>query len=98
MGQVVTLEDNFGMKQKFTNYLKENCRKHSDEQFLFRYFINFAFVREISLNPSGNFGWVNSFTLRTSLESIVCYFHIFEKNFGIKQKFTIFEEELLSGF
>ena len=31
---------------------------------------------------------INSFTLRASLESIVCYFHIFEKNFGIKQKFT----------
>ena len=31
---------------------------------------------------------INSFTLRASLESIFCYFHNFEKNFGIKQKFT----------
>ena len=31
---------------------------------------------------------LNSLTLRAFLESIVCYFHIFEKNFGIKQKFT----------
>ena len=33
----------------------------------------------ISLNP---------FTLRVSLESIVCYFHTFENNLGIKEKFS----------
>ena len=36
---------------------------------------------------------LNSFTLRASPESIVCHFHIFEKNFGIKQKFTDYLEK-----
>ena len=31
---------------------------------------------------------VNPFTLRVPLESIVCYFHTFENNFGIKRLFT----------
>ena len=31
---------------------------------------------------------INPFTLRVSLESIVCYFHTFENNFGIKEKFS----------
>ena len=30
----------------------------------------------------------NPFTLRDPLESIVCYSHTFQNNFGIKQKFT----------
>ena len=32
--------------------------------------------------------WVNPFTLRVPLESIVCYSHTFENNLKIKQKFT----------
>ena len=32
----------------------------------------------------------NPFTLRGTQESIVCYFHTFENNLGIKQKFTKF--------
>ena len=32
--------------------------------------------------------YINPFTLRVPLESIVCYSHTFEDNFGIKQKFT----------
>ena len=30
----------------------------------------------------------NQFTLRVALRGIVCYFHTFENNLGIKQKFT----------
>ena len=93
MGQVVTLEDNFGMKRKFTKYLKENCRKHSDEQYLFRYFLNIAFVREISPNPSGNFGcyrheWVE-------LEQIILinpvnfYFRFQMKEVNVRLQFTM---------
>ena len=42
-----TFENNFGMQHKFTKYLKESCRQCCDEQFSFKYFLNFAFVREI---------------------------------------------------
>ena len=31
---------------------------------------------------------VNPFTLRVSLESIVCYFQTFENNLGKKEKFS----------
>ena len=36
---------------------------------------------------------INPFTLRVSLESIVCYFHTFENNLGIKEKFTKYLKE-----
>ena len=32
--------------------------------------------------------YINTFTLRVPLESIVCYSHIYANNFGIKQKVT----------
>ena len=31
---------------------------------------------------------LNPFTLRDALESIVCFFHTFQNNFGRKQNFT----------
>ena len=40
---------------KFAKYLKESCRLSSDEQFSFKYFLNIAFVREISPKLSGGF-------------------------------------------
>ena len=49
------------MKRKFAKYLRESCRQSSDEQFSFKYFLNIAFVREISPKltvyslPSGSF-------------------------------------------
>ena len=36
---------------------------------------------------------LNLFTLRVSLESVVCYSHTFENNFGMKQKFTKYLKE-----
>ena len=33
------------------------------------------------------------FTLRVPLENIVCHFHTFENNLGIKQKFTKYLKE-----
>ena len=35
----------------------------------------------------------NPFTLRDPLESTVCYFHTFQNNLGIKQKFTKYLKE-----
>ena len=35
----------------------------------------------------------NLFTLRDPLESVVCYSHTFQNNFGIKQKFTKYLKE-----
>ena len=37
--------------------------------------------------------WVNPFTLRVFLENIVSYFHTFENNLGIKQKFSKYLKE-----
>ena len=50
-----TFEDNFEMKHKFAKYLKESCRLSSDEQFSFKYFLEVAFVREISSKLSDSF-------------------------------------------
>ena len=36
---------------------------------------------------------LNPFTLRVPLESIVCYSHTFENNFGIRYKFTKYLKE-----
>ena len=36
------------MKHKFAKYFKESFRRSSDELFSFKYFLNFAFVSEIS--------------------------------------------------
>ena len=33
-----TFENNFEIKRLFTNYLKESCRRSSDERFSFKYF------------------------------------------------------------
>ena len=44
------------MKHTFTKYLKESCRKSSDGQFSFKYFLHIAFVREISPKLSVGFG------------------------------------------
>ena len=40
-------------------------------------------------------GWfcINPFTLRDTLESIVCYSHTFENNLGINQKLTKYLKE-----
>ena len=51
-----TFKHNFGMKQNFTDYLKGSCRESSDLQFSFKYFLNIAFVREISPKLSDGFG------------------------------------------
>ena len=51
-----TFENNFGMKHNFTKLLKESCRKSSDEELSFKYFLNIAFVGEISAKQSGGFG------------------------------------------
>ena len=37
--------------------------------------------------------YVNSFTLRVTLVSIVCYFHTFENYLGIQRKFTKYLKE-----
>ena len=39
---------------------------------------------------------VNPFTLRVTLESIVCYSHTFENNLGIKRKFIKYLKESCS--
>ena len=51
-----TSENNFAMKHKFAKYLKESCSWNSDEQLSLKYFLNIAFVREISAKPSDRFG------------------------------------------
>ena len=43
-----TFENNFGIKHTVEKYLKESCRLNTDEQLSFKYFLNIAFVREIS--------------------------------------------------
>ena len=63
-------------------------------------------VEFLGMMPNSNVEWekmyhlrcvkavlLNPFTLRVSLESIVCYFHTFENNLGIKQKFLKYLEE-----
>ena len=51
------------MKHNFTKHLKESCRKNSDEQFSFKYFLNIA----LSTKQSGDFvcyrhEWVKKLT------------------------------------
>ena len=43
----------FGINNKFAKYLKESYRKRSDEQSSFKYFLNIAFVKEISSKLCG---------------------------------------------
>ena len=43
-----TFKNNFQLKHLFTNYLKESCVLYSPEQISLKYFIDFAFVKEIS--------------------------------------------------
>ena len=52
----ISIDNNFGMKHGFAKYLKKICRWSSDEHFSFKYFLNIAFVREISQKLSGGFG------------------------------------------
>ena len=57
-----TFENNFGTKHKFSKYL--TCRKGSDEHFTVKYFLNIAFVRQITPKLSEGFGcygheWLN---------------------------------------
>ena len=60
------------MKHKFVKYLKESCKKSSDEQSSFKYFLNIAFAREISPKVPGGFGsyrneWVKVSYINTCL-------------------------------
>ena len=48
-----TFENNFGMKDNFTKYFNKSCRKNSDEQLSLKYFLNIAFIGEISAKQSG---------------------------------------------
>ena len=55
--------NNLGIRHKFEKYLKESCMC-SDEQFPFKYFPKYLFIREISPKMSGLFfgglqEWVN---------------------------------------
>ena len=61
-----SFENYFVMKHKFSKYLKEGCRSSSDERFSFKYFLNFALVREISSKLSCGDGWVYDFKPRGS--------------------------------
>ena len=38
--------------------------------------------------------WVNPFTLKSSSGNIVCYFHTFENNLGLKRNFTKYLKEI----
>ena len=50
-------------------------------------------TRQVSIGQPIYADNVNSFTLRNTLESIVCYSHSFENNLGIKQKLTKYLKE-----
>ena len=47
-----TFKNNFQIKRLFTNYLKGCCVLYSPEQISLKYFIDFAFVRDISPKTS----------------------------------------------
>ena len=83
-----TFENNFGMKHKFAKYFKESCRQNSDELFLFKYFLNIAFVREISSKLSDGFSCYMHEWQKIYLTNVVWTFQTFENNFGLKQQFT----------
>ena len=49
-------ENNFGIKPKFTKYLKEDCVMDFDQHFSCICFLLIAFVGEIFLKRSGSLG------------------------------------------
>ena len=48
-----TFENNLGIRQKFTKYLKESCCLASDQHFSFKCFLGTAFVNKIHPKLSG---------------------------------------------
>ena len=50
-----TFENNLGIKQKFTKYLKESCCMASDQHFSFKFFPQNALVCKIFPKSSGLF-------------------------------------------
>ena len=72
-------DNNFGIKEKFTKYLKKSCCFASDQHF--------SIIRKTTKSTAC------SLARLVSLRSIVCFFHAFENNFGIKQKFTKYVKE-----
>ena len=64
-----TFENNLKMKHNFAKYLKESCRKRSDELVSFKYFLNIAFVREIPPKLSGGFGYYGHEWVKNNLRS-----------------------------
>ena len=90
----------FVLKFIFTNYLKEGCRWSSEEQFSFKLLqcpITWLVGRVVNFENQSigsDFSIMfNPFTLRVSLESIVCYFRTFVNNSGIKQKLSKYLKE-----
>ena len=55
-----TLENNFEINHRLEKYFKESYYLVSDEYFFFKYFLNFAFVREISAKQSDIFWLLQS--------------------------------------
>ena len=51
-----TFQNNLGIKQKLTKYLKESCCLTSFYHFSFKYFQKKSFVREILPNCQACFG------------------------------------------
>ena len=54
-----TFENNFGIKHTFQKYLRESWWLVTDWHFPFKYFLEKAFVRELSVKESGGF-WCRS--------------------------------------
>ena len=65
-------------------------------QTFFEIILHFQVITKSLTDPDENFmsiSRVNPFTLKVPLESIVCHFHTFENNLGIKQKFIKYLKE-----
>ena len=101
----LSLSWNFHSKSHFSYWrmhIKSGiCMVINDQQTYVAYVMVLSKYMECLFNPLSMLiqnemtGWfcINPFTLRDTLESIVCYYHTFENNLGINQKLTKYLKE-----